>query len=165
VGVVDICSTFYMVHKWAQSIAARHSTWYRSGCCGVLLDFLHGTEAGAAELLNILHCREMEAAISARHSICFRNGATDLSSTVCMVRKWELASSAQYSNGTKVAAVVFPSNFYMVQNRALFSSPRLYSWYRSRRRHVLLDILHGTEVGAVGFCSTFYMVQKWVMSN
>ena len=68
-GAVETCSTFYIVQNLALSSSVRHSTWYRSGRCRVLLDILHGTEVVAVEFF----------------------------SKFFMVEKWALSSSAQHS--------------------------------------------------------------------
>jgi len=55
-----------MIQMRALSSAARHSTWYISGSCRVLLDFLHGTELAAAESYCTLYTVEKwELSISA----------------------------------------------------------------------------------------------------
>ena len=118
---------------------ARHSTWYISVRCWVLLDVEHGTEVSDVELC----------------------------STSYMVQHWALSSSVcnftwyfsgvfrvlDILHGSQLGAAEFCSTFYMVQKWTLSNSALHFSSYISRLRPFLLAILHGTEFGAAEFGS------------
>ena len=109
------------------------------------------TSCGFRVMLDILHCTEV--------------GAFEFCSTLYMVNKCVLSSSAAHStlhtscrcrflldilHCTELGSVELCSSYYMV---------------KSGRFRILLDNLKGKEVNAFEFLSTFYMLQKWELST
>jgi len=128
---------FEMLHIYAMSNSARHSTWYRSGRSRVMLDILHG-----------------------KNWVLSR-----LSSTSYVVQKWPLSSSARHSTWYRIGGARIL--LYILRIREVGASGSCSTFYMLQFRScwVLLVILNCTEVRAVEFCSTFFILQTWALSS
>jgi len=72
VGSAEFCSTFNMVQNLALSISPRHSAYYGSGRCRVMLDILRGTALGSLELCSTFYMVQKLALSSYfRHYTCY----------------------------------------------------------------------------------------------
>jgi len=129
VGNVEFCSTLYIVQKWARSSSSRHSkcyrsglyrysSWYRSGRCRILLNFLHGKKNRSTwALLDILHGTEV--------------GPFEFCSASYVVQKWALSSSVPNS-----------TTYWIMRCRVLID---ILNDKECGIRRVLLDILNSNR--------------------